>query len=385
MNQNPKRLSTVTVILLGLTLFILGILSLNSSSVNASTGKSDAPAAASNTNEGVISSRGNGKELMAASQPWTKERMEAAQPYPLPVFDGEPEMSPELDRADGSPGLIPSKPPEGTNVTTIFEDNADRSSNTVPLSYTYPAPYTQYQNFDSYTVFPYSTIGVLFFSQYGFDYRCSAASIGNFAIWTAGHCIHTGDNSDFGWSTNVVFVPAYKNGNAPLGVWTADNLWTRTEWYSSEDLRFDIGGAILDTNSSGKSISQVVGNLGFAYNLSNDQHWFSFGYPSQSPFNGTTQEICSSSFAYTDTNMGIPNPVGVGCSMTPGSSGGPWIRQFSGMAGTSNFLNGNNSYRYTSHPEEMFSPYFGIKAKELWDDLMMDSPLLSTNLPIISR
>lgn len=266
-----------------------------------------------------------------------------------------------------------------------MKNKVDIVSGTAPLSYTYPAPYTQYQNFDSYQVFPYSTIGVLFFSQYGGDYRCSAATIGNFAIWTAGHCVHAGDNSNLGWSTNVIFVPAYKNGNAPFGIWTADNLWTRTEWYSSMDFRFDLAGAILDTNSSGKSISQVVGNLGFAYNLSTNQHWFSFGYPAESPFNGTTQEICSSSFAYSDTMMPTPNPTGVGCNMTRGSSGGPWIRQFGGMAGTSNFLNGNNSYRYVSHPEEMFSPYFGNRAKELYDDLMIDSPLLETNLPIISK
>ena len=120
----------------------------------------------------------------------------------------------------------------------------------------------------------------------------------------------------------------------------------------------------MDTNTSGLSISQVVGNLGFAYNLSNNQHWFSFGYPSESPFTGKTQEICVSSFAYHDTSMGIPYPVGVGCNMTtPGSRGGPWIQGFNGLAGTSNYLNGNNSYRYTSHPEEMFSPYFGNKAK----------------------
>jgi V8-like Glu-specific endopeptidase len=324
--------------------------------------------------------------MMIASQPWTKERMEAAIPYPLEAIDGEPAMSIELIESDELPGLIPSNPPEGVNLTITIEDDPEILSGTVPLGYIYPAPYTQYQNFDSYQVFPYSTVGVLFFSQDEVDFRCSAASIGNFAIWTAGQCVHTGNNSISGWSSDVVFVPAYKDGNTPFGIWTADNLWTRLEWYSSADLRFDIAGGILDTNTSGQSISQVVGNLGFAYNLSNNQHWFSFGYPSESPFTGKTQEICASSFAYHDTSMGIPYPVGVGCNMTtPGSRGGPWIQGFNGLAGTSNYLNGNNSYRYTPHPDEMFSPYFGNKAKELWDDLMIDSPLLDTNLPIISK
>jgi V8-like Glu-specific endopeptidase len=394
MKKNPNRFTSIILAVLFLTIFVVGVMSLNNSPVVASSGDSKTTTDEITEGKGVISSRGTDKELTVASQPWSKERMEAAIPYPLEPLDGKPDANIELAHSDDLPGLIPSKPPEGANITTNVEKEAAILSNTAPLNYTYPAPYTQYENFDSYKVFPYSTIGVLFFRQYGVDYRCSAASIGNFAIWTAGHCIHAGDNSESGWSYNVIFVPAYKNGNAPLGVWTADNhkLKTRTEWYASMDLRFDIAGAILNTNSSGESISQVVGNLGFAYNLPNNQHWFSFGYPAQSPFDGKTQEICTSSFAYSDGSFfAPPYPSGVGCNMTPGSSGGPWINQFGGPAGSSNYLNGNNSYRYISHPEEMFSPYFGNEAKVLLDGLLADAPLLGDNplmeinLPIISK
>jgi hypothetical protein len=56
--------------------------------------------------------------------------------------------------------------------------------------------------------------------------------------------------------------------------------------------------------------------------------------------------------------------------MTGGSSGGPWILNFSGQAGGTNYLNGNNSYRYTMHPQELFSPYFGDAAKLLYDELI---------------
>jgi hypothetical protein len=260
----------------------------------------------------------------------------------------------------------------------LVEEDFELMSAASLLGYSYPPPYTRYKNFDSYQVFPYSTIGVLFFTQDDFDYRCSAASIGKDAVWTAGHCIHTGDGTEGGWSENVIFVPAYKNGEAPFGVWTAYNVWTKGSWYSSEDLRYDMGGAVLNTNSSGKMISQVVGNLGFSYNLnSSSELWFNFGYPSDIPFDGNWQYICSGPFAYEDTigpfsndPWSPPYPVGMGCDMKRGSSGGPWIKDFSGVAGTANFLNGNNSYRYTSHPEEMFSPYFGNAAKSLWNQLM---------------
>ncbi len=72
------------------------------------------------------------------------------------------------------------------------------------------------------------------------------------------------------------------------------------------------------------------------------------------------------SYAY-DGNPGCsPKPVGIGCDMTGGCSGGPWVWQF----GTKNYLNGNNSYRNSSKTKEIFSPYFGKHAKSLWDTLL---------------
>jgi hypothetical protein len=62
--------------------------------------------------------------------------------------------------------------------------------------------------------------------------------------------------------------------------------------------------------------------------------------------------------------------MGIGCDLTGGSSGGPWITKFSGASGSANYLNGHNSYRYTSHPQEMFSPYFGSQAQSLWYTLV---------------
>jgi V8-like Glu-specific endopeptidase len=319
---------------------------------------------------GEISAKSDSINWVAATQPWTEERMLAAQPYPMMYLEGEITLSAEVTEPVGIPGVKPSRPPETSQDLRLAEEDIEFKSETGLLGYDYPPPYTRFRNFDSYKVFPYSTIGVLFFTQDEVDYRCTAASIGKDAVWTAGHCIHTGDGTKEGWSEEVIFVPAYENGQAPFGVWTAYNTWTKGSWYSSEDLRYDMGGAVLNPES-GKTISQVVGNLGFSYNLSStNEHWFNFGYPSDAPFDGKWQYICSGPFAENDINVNMPYPVGMGCDLTRGSSGGPWIKDFSGIAGSANFLNGNNSYRYTSQPEEMFSPYFGNAAKTLWNQLM---------------
>ncbi|MFC1922288.1 trypsin-like serine peptidase [Chloroflexota bacterium] len=388
MIQNRIRLSTVIIIILLVALFSVGAID---SQVAASSAAQLFQTAADQNGGGEISAKTNSTEWLAATRPWTKERMLAAQPYPLVTTEGQLTLSTELTEPVGKPGLKPSSPPEGLDIPSIAEESFEISSAAYLLGYSYPPPYTRFKNFDSYQVFPYSTIGVLFFSQYGVDYRCSAASIGKDAVWTAGHCIHTGDGTEGGWSEDVIFVPAYKNGEAPFGVWTAYNTWTKGSWYSSKDLRFDMGGAVLNTNSSGKMISQVVGNLGFSYNLNSSiELWFNFGYPSEAPFDGRWQYICTGPFAYDDpvgpnlnTPWSPPYPVGMGCDMTRGSSGGPWIKDFSGVAGSANFLNGNTSYRHLSNPEELFSPYFGDAAKTLWNQLMGITERLL--LPIVMK
>jgi V8-like Glu-specific endopeptidase len=388
MIQNRIRLSTVIIIILLLAFFSVGAID---SQVTASTETQfQQPAAASEQDGGgEVSAKSNSIGWLAATEPWTKERMLAALPYPLENIEGELTLSAELTEMVGNPGLRPSNPPEASEVPLLVEEDFEIMSSASLLGYSYPPPYTRYKNFDSYQVFPYSTIGVLFFSQDDVDYWCSAASIGNDAVWTAGHCVHTGDGTDDGWSEDVIFVPAYEVDNSnnvktPFGVWTAYNIWTKGSWYSSEDLRFDMGGAVLNTNASGKMISQIVGNLGFSYNLSSSsQLWFNIGYPTYAPFDGKWQYICTGPFAYNDTNLNNPSPVGMGCDMTRGSSGGPWIKDFSGVAGSANFLNGNNSYRYTDHPEEMFSPYFGDAAKTLWNQLMGITERIL--LPIVMR
>lgn len=313
-----------------------------------------------------------------ASRAWSKERMSGAKPmvFRAPAGDNI-DISPA--GPDGKPGYFPSVLPLDVQGPTIEGADLAVLSPASPLGYSYPAPFTGYENFSAYTVFPYIAVGKLFFTQFGIDYVCSATSIGNYAIWTAGHCLHAGNNSGSGWSSDVAFVPAYLDGSTPKGQWLGHRLWTTSNWYSSRDLRYDMGGVILDVSSSGDKISEVVGNLGFSYNQVRELNWFLMGYPAESPFTGGRQRICATSYAYNYTGLGAPYPSGVGCDMTGGSSGGPWIHKFSGAAGNTNYLNGENSFGRIGYPNEMFSPYFGDAAYSLWLDLLNDSPFEDIN------
>jgi V8-like Glu-specific endopeptidase len=296
-----------------------------------------------------------------AGEIWTAAAMEAAQPCDLIEIDED-----ALDRAaqaaqDGAGQVIAGGPPAD-------EGEEARTADVEVLGYSYPPPFTRYENFADYSLWPYRTVGKLFFKQGGTSYVCSASSIGNCAIITAGHCVHQGNNAPGGWATDVVFVPAYRDGNAPFGQWPARYLITRTQWYQNgipKGLSEDIGGAVLH-KQGGRKISERVGWLGFAWNWSRVQHWHSTGYPAAPPFNGQRQQICASSYAYDGSVGASPNPVGAGNDLTGGCSGGPWIRQF----GSGNQVNGVNSYRRSTHPLELYSPYFGDAAKSLYDSLV---------------
>ncbi len=299
-----------------------------------------------------------------AANYWTEASMLAAEPYPLPQVPAE---SNERTLAGGDGGSIVS----GSQPETTGRPPAEAVRLATQGGYDYPAPFTRFEVREIlYQAYPWCTIGKVFFTQNGNNYVASASSLGNKAIWTAGHVVHAGNNSPSGWSTNMIFVPAYRDGNAPFGKWPALSLATRTLWYQKgipDGLTEDMGGAILGV-LNGKSISQVVGCLGFAYNFSRFQHWDSMGYPAEAPFNGQRMWDCEASYAYDGQVSGIP-PMAIGCDLTGGCSGGPWIWQFQdGLPGERrNCINGHNSYRISNRPLEINSPFFDDRAKSLYD------------------
>jgi V8-like Glu-specific endopeptidase len=298
---------------------------------------------------------------LQAAMEWTTEDFLAAEPYPMPeitesmVADFIEKMtSPSAKGGSTSPGGAPSADGE-SDGTGPGDDKV--------TGYPYPPPFNQHEVLANYGTYPYCTIGKLFFTQGGRNYVGSAAAIGKNGIWTAGHCVHVGNGQPSGWSTNVVFVPGYKDGAAPFGQFTARQLFCRTSWYQKGNpggLFEDMGGAILNP-LNGRMLSQVVGWLGFAWNFPRNQVWTSLGYPAAPPFTGQRMFQDTAPYANDGAVPGSPAPEGIGCSMTGGCSGGPWVIGL----GSANHVNGHNSYRPNSQPLEIYSPYFGDNSRSL--------------------
>jgi V8-like Glu-specific endopeptidase len=218
--------------------------------------------------------------------------------------------------------------------------------------------------------YPNRVHGKVFFTRPGAgNFVCSGTvvdALNRSTVITAGHCVHQGGI----WSTNVAFAPGYRRrggtGNAPYGVWAATGEAAPRSWVESQNLKFDVGAAIVARNGAGASLEEVVGARGVAFNQPTSRPFRSHGYPAQPTndhrFDGTRLWACDSSSMIADnpTSASGPAAMGIGCDMTAGSSGGGW-------ATAGGALNGVNSYRYSSQPDVMYSPYFGPTIKELYD------------------
>lgn len=307
----------------------------------------------------------------------TRAEMLSAKPLPLPKASGGP-VTGAVPEAVGEPGLIPGgeRGVAGTATMDLLgEEGVAPTYLPVNINYSYPPPFTIFRVFASgdYTRYPQRTIGVLFFQKRGSStwWRCSASVAVNKAVWTAGHCVHEGNSSTTGWHRNYVFVPAYRDGAAPYGQWSsAATASTLNGWYYGAKFPYDIGMVSLNLNGSGRKISQVVGFLGFAYNQSRLQHWHAIGYPVAAPFDGKYAWFSTASHAWDDARFGSPYTIGIGSNQTGGTSGGPWLRRYyPDVSGAANYVNGVNSYRYTSpaQPNAIHGPYFTTGALNLYN------------------
>src|SRR4051794_23067910 len=146
-------------------------------------------------------------------------------------------------------------------------------------------PFTSYEVTTPYTQQPTSTHGKVFFTLGGVDYVCSGTALlssNKSVVWTAGHCVNEGPGE---FATNWEFVPAYKDGSAPLGVYVADDLVTSSAWAQSGDMSYDFAAAVVGP-SGATALTDRVGGRGITFNYNRNQTYNSYGYPAARPFNG---------------------------------------------------------------------------------------------------
>jgi hypothetical protein len=264
---------------------------------------------------------------------WTKERMRSAVPR-------------EMGRA-GEPRPVAGKPPKGGTTSTWTR-----------LAVSLPYAGDDLNN------------GKVFFTLAGVNYVCSGTSVAATnvnLVWTAGHCVNEGPGD---YATNFMFAPGYVDGTTPHGRWTASSsaLATTAEWRTDGDFDFDFGAARVVLGSGAPtgvtSLAQVASPraMSFGYTVTTGSTKFkSYGYPAAGKFNGQRMYLCDSTVTRRD-GSGSGAPMGIGCDMTGGSSGGGWVDTVGKVSSV-------NSYHYRSIKNVMFGPYQGSVAQSLYQSM----------------
>ncbi|GGJ44616.1 trypsin-like serine peptidase [Streptomyces brasiliensis] len=129
-------------------------------------------------------------------------------------------------------------------------------------------------------------------------------------VVTAAHCVD-GDGSD------LLFVPGYRDGQAPRGVWKVGKRFLPDGWAEGRDEDSDVAFAAVD-ELDGRNIEDVVGGNRVATGTATGATAVTVtGYPDSldAPINCTNKPSARSS---TQQRIDCPG-------FTSGTSGSPWV------------------------------------------------------------
>lgn len=280
----------------------------------------------------------------------------------------------EANNPDATPYLNGAEPYEyGTSNLPYATSRVDALIGTTLVNQTSKFP-------------PFRPAGKLFFSKTGTDsYICSASLIKRGVVVTAAHCV-----SEFGknrFYSKIQFIPAYYNGVAPYGVWTAKSVRVMTSYLNGTDPCYQKGVicqndvAVITLNAKtnptypGTSTGWYgYGANGYGFTTNKEAQISQLGYPASHDGGGLMQRTDSLGFIYAP----YANNTLIGSRQTGGSSGGPWLVNLGipatlsgtgyGASAAYNIVVGTTSWQSSTTVK-----------------LMGASPFLSTNIvPLVS-
>ncbi|WP_018800644.1 trypsin-like serine peptidase [Salinispora arenicola] len=208
------------------------------------------------------------------------------------------------------------------------------------------------------------TVGKVYFTDpAGNQYSCSASTVASGKrrlVMTAGHCVHQGRGGQ--WYSNWQFVPRYRNGVSPFGVFVAYGLTARTAWVNNSSFDEDMGIAIMNNGGNwGLKVVETVGGNGMRWNWGyNISLVTALGYPGNIG-GGQVQVYCQGGTWHAGGQQ-----IRMWCSMTYGSSGGPWLQEYDDQTGYG-YINSVVSHGDNPGNGQFDGPYFDDDIKSLYD------------------
>lgn len=219
------------------------------------------------------------------------------------------------------------------------------------------------------TIYPNRVNGQVFFTVAGTDYSCSGSVVNTPArntVLTAGHCINDPGTAEL--SSNLVFVPGYRDGSTPFGVWPATKLESPAGWVSSitgsggndDNEALDVGAFQVAANGAGQQIEDVLGAFGIGFDQSRNQTYTEYGYPGEFPYDGSKLYSISSPQVGEDTSFSPPT-IEIQSDFTAGASGGPYV------VDPGPTVLSEDTYGYLGDPEHNYGPFFGDSIKSFYE------------------
>lgn len=283
---------------------------------------------------------------------WTSERMQNAKPMDLPMADANAVKKISFEEMNAIQKSLPSIIHEGSEPTIKFVPNTRQLFKPLQekLNTKLDAGGLK-QHFSSQPLipvtsslfYPYSAVGKIFFSTPNGDKTCTAYVVNKRTVVTAAHCFHSGV-SGTPWYGLPVFVPAYRDGQAPLLTWNANYRVLYSNWITSggtvpsifDYAVFTVADQVI--NGIKMSVGDVTGSLGYKTNSTLPNHAHILGYPGNLDSGQGMHQVTSQSAMAVD-----PGNVEYGSDMNIGAGGGPMIQNF-GPASTGT-IGGSNPDR----------------------------------------
>lgn len=224
-----------------------------------------------------------------------------------------------------APSTTPAAAPSSTAAAaTVAPKKAPAAAGSVAKAATAVAAPPLTSNGDSITLTAAeqpSQVGALFPGSISNSHHCTASVVDSPAgdlIVTAAHCLSSGSSGD-------VFVPGYRDGSAPYGVWSITQVLEDPSWTSNRDPDYDVAFAVV-APLNGRSIESVVGSYGMDTDGVTDSTVQITGYPDSSdePISCT-----GASSVFSDSQLTVY------CTgYADGTSGSGWVEGYDPTSGS---------------------------------------------------
>lgn len=206
-----------------------------------------------------------------------------------------------------------------------------------------------------------SRVGALFVqgSTSTGNHFCTASVVdspGRDLLITAAHCISGGKNG--GYQKNIVFIPGYRDGTTPFGIWTTRRLLVAPQWQKSSDPDYDVGFVTLNSNN-GKNIEDILGANKLGFNPRYRNLVRVTGYP-----DSEDAPVACRNW----TSKQSPTQLRFNCAgFYDGTSGSPFVTHFDPRNRSGTIIGVIGGYQQGGDtPSVSYSSYFGPGIESLY-------------------